>query len=397
MRRAPIVGWVLYDLANTIFSFVVVTRYFNDWIVDERGQPDYAVGLMTAAVSVALVFTLPLVGARADRTGRHMPVLIAFTLLSVGATALLGVVQPVLIALAVGALATFAFNVADSQYHPLLAVVSPDAHRRGRISGIGVALGYIGSLLALVVIGAIVTDGHAQRAFLPAAAMFGVFAIPCFVLVREHGKPPAAHTAARPFGALAASVRRARTEPYGRLLLARFFYVDAIATVIQFITVYARRTGDFDGGEIDALLAVATVVAIGGALGAGLIAERVGPRLVVRRGARGRRRDRFERGAVGAGADGRDRARLAQRGRPRLPAAPRLRGAPGRGVRPLRAGRQALQRVRAAGAVGRDGAARDRRARTVDVLAASALLGALILRPLSDAPAGPALVEGPTA
>ena len=50
-------------------------------------------------------------------------------------------------------------------------------------------------------------------------------------------------------------MRRARGEPYGRLLLARFFYVDAIATVIQFMTVYARRTGDFDGREIDALLA----------------------------------------------------------------------------------------------------------------------------------------------
>jgi UMF1 family MFS transporter len=76
-------------------------------------------------------------------------------------------------------------------------------------------------------------------------------------------------------------VARARGEPYGRLLLARFFYVDAIATVIQFMTVYARRTGDFDGDQIDVLLAFSTVAAIGGAIGAGLLAERVGPRRVV--------------------------------------------------------------------------------------------------------------------
>jgi hypothetical protein len=31
---------VLYDFANTIFSFVVVTRYSNDWIISERGHPD---------------------------------------------------------------------------------------------------------------------------------------------------------------------------------------------------------------------------------------------------------------------------------------------------------------------------------------------------------------------
>ena len=69
LLSAPVIGWVLYDFANTIFSFVVVTRYFNDWIVKERGQPDIYVGLMTAAVSVALIVTLPLIGARADRIG----------------------------------------------------------------------------------------------------------------------------------------------------------------------------------------------------------------------------------------------------------------------------------------------------------------------------------------
>ena len=60
-------------------------------------------------------------------------------------------------------------------------------------------------------------------------------------------------------------------------MLARFFYVDAIATVLQFMTVYARRTGDFDGAKIDVLLAVATVSAIAGAIVAGLLAERFGP------------------------------------------------------------------------------------------------------------------------
>jgi UMF1 family MFS transporter len=279
----PVVGWVLYDFANTIFSFVVVTRYFNDWIIDERGQPDIYVGLMVAAVSVALVLALPLLGAMADRSGRHKPILVAFTLVSVAATGLLGVVGPVVLALVVAGLATFAFNTADSQYHPLLVAVAPES-RRGRVSGLGVAVGYLGSLLALFVLGALVDDGEAQRAFLPAAAMFGLFALPCFLLVRDRPRPlgggGGGGAPARPFAQLAESLRRARREPQGRLLLARFFYVDAIATVIQFLTVYARRTGDFDGDELDLLLAVSTVAAIGGALGAGLLAERLGPRRV---------------------------------------------------------------------------------------------------------------------
>jgi UMF1 family MFS transporter len=277
--RSAVFGWILYDLANTIFSFVVVTRYFNDWIIEERGQPDYYVGLMTAAVSIALVFTLPVIGAAADRRFGHKPILIAFTLLCVSATALLGLVGPVLLALVVAGLATFAFNTADSQYHPLLSVVASE-ERRGRVSGLGVAVGYIGSLMALFLLGALVQDGEAQKAFIPAALMFLVFAIPCFLLVREGPRKP--QPAARnPFAQLRDTVGRARREPYGRLLLARFFYVDAIATVIQFMTVYARRTGDFDGDQIDVLLAISTVAAIGGAIGAGLLAERIGPRKVV--------------------------------------------------------------------------------------------------------------------
>ena len=275
----PVIGWILYDLANTIFSFVVVTRYFNDWIIEERGQPDVYVGLMTAAVSIALVFTLPVVGAAADRRFGHKPILIVFTLLCVTMTALLGTVEPVMLALVVAGIATFAFNTADSQYHPLLSVVAPE-ERRGRVSGAGVAVGYVGTLMALFLLGAIVEDGEAQRAFLPAAGMFLVFALPCFLLVREGPRRPQP-APKNPLAQLRDTVARARREPYGRLLLARFFYVDAIATVIQFMTVYARRTGDFDGDRIDALLALSTVAAIAGAFGAGLLAERIGPRKVV--------------------------------------------------------------------------------------------------------------------
>ncbi len=270
---------MLYDFANTIFSFVVVTRYFNDWIVEEQGQPDIYVGLMVAAVSLALVATLPLLGALADRRGRHKPILIVFTLICVAATGLLGIVESVLLALVVGAIATFAFNTSDSQYHPLLSEVAPEKSR-ARVSGIGVAVGYLGSLTALAAIGTIATDGHAQRAFIPGALLFGIFALPLFFLVREH-REPGERPAIGPFKQLAATVRRARREPHGRLILARFFYVDAIATVLQFMTVYARRTGDFDGRDIDLLLAISTVAAIGGAIGAGLLAQRVGPRRVI--------------------------------------------------------------------------------------------------------------------
>ncbi|MBA3617490.1 MAG: hypothetical protein H0W52_15445, partial [Rubrobacteraceae bacterium] len=46
LTRLPVLSWVLFDFATTIFSYVVLTRYFNEWIVIEQGQPDFVIGLM---------------------------------------------------------------------------------------------------------------------------------------------------------------------------------------------------------------------------------------------------------------------------------------------------------------------------------------------------------------
>ena len=283
------VSWVLYDFANTIFSYVVLTRYFTEWIVIERGRPDWVVGLMSACVSLALVFALPMLGALSDRAGRHLPLLRLFTLAAVLATAALGLVGSVLAALVVAGVAIFAFQAAEAQYHPLLAsVAAPE--RRARVSGLGTGLGYVGALVALLALGAVVGEGENQRAFIPTAVMFALFALPCLLWVRESRRPAGAAVgspgargglARRAFADVERSVRAAARAPYGRFLVARFLYYDAVATVIAFMTVYARRIGQPSAGELTALLALSTVFAVLGALAAGLLAERLGPRRVL--------------------------------------------------------------------------------------------------------------------
>jgi UMF1 family MFS transporter len=283
LRALPVASWVLYDFANTIFSYVVLTRYFNEWIVIERGRPDWVVGLMWACVSLALLAGLPMLGALSDRLGRHVPLLRAFTALSVAATAALGLVGSVPAALVVGGIAIFAFQAAEAQYHPLLARVAPP-ERRALVSGLGIGVGYAGALVALLALGAVVPEGQNQRAFIPTAALFGAFALPCLVWVREARGPSVGRasgpkgTARRALADVVESMARARREPYGRFLVARFLYYDAVATVIAFMTVYARRTGDFSARQLTALLALATVFAVLGALAAGATAGRVGPK-----------------------------------------------------------------------------------------------------------------------
>lgn len=280
-----VASWVLYDTANTLFSYAVVTRYFNEWVLVQRGEADWTVGLMSLVVSLVLIVSLPFFGAVADAVGSRKALLGAFTGLCVAMTALLGVVEAMPWPLVVAGIAVYAYNSALAHYDPLLAAVAAP-ERQGRVSGIGVAAGYAGVMVAIFVLGALVGSDR-QAAFAPTALAFGVLAIPCLLFVHEGGTRrrttpgELSITARAAFARTLASVRRARHSPYGRFLVARFLYVDAVATVIAFITVYARRTADFDDARVDLLLTSSIVFAIAGALVAGPAAERIGPRAVL--------------------------------------------------------------------------------------------------------------------
>ena len=82
----PVLAWALYDFANTIFSFAVITRYFNEWVIEQNGRPDWHVGLMSFVVGIVLLTAMPAIGAISDQLGRRLPFLAAFTLACVAAT-----------------------------------------------------------------------------------------------------------------------------------------------------------------------------------------------------------------------------------------------------------------------------------------------------------------------
>jgi UMF1 family MFS transporter len=275
----------MYDFANTIFSFAVITRYFNEWVIEQQGRPDWHVGVMSFVVGLVLLTAMPALGAISDQVGRRLPFLAAFTLACVGATGLLGAVDDVTVALVVAGCAIFAYQLALSMYDPLLATVAPpEAH--GRVSGIGVGLGYVGVLFGSLVLTAIVPEDDYQAAFLPTAAMYLLFALPIFCFVRERGARRTGSTSAvvrRALRQVASTARHIRDEHRhtGRFLIARFLYVDAIATVIAYMTVYMSRVGEFSEGDRTLVLGLAMVAAAIGGFTAGPLVERLGPKRVL--------------------------------------------------------------------------------------------------------------------
>jgi MFS transporter, UMF1 family len=290
ITRGAVTGWVMYDLANTIFSMGVVSLFFSLWVREAAGaeRADTVWG-MILAVSYGVIFLLsPLLGAMSDRARRRMPFLVASTLICVFFTALLAR-SGLYLSAAFFVLANIAYQAGLQFYDALLTEVSTEANR-GRIGGIGVGIGYLGSYVA---VGLGLTFGTEDKAFLflMIAGFFLLFALPCFVLVRERGNPNP-----RPvwgWRVVTESTRQTvRTLRSGheypglvRFLIGRVFYTDAINTVIGIMALYTVNVAVSTGlseseGERTAQLIMmfAITFAVAGGFVWGWITDRVGPK-----------------------------------------------------------------------------------------------------------------------
>jgi UMF1 family MFS transporter len=277
-------AWALYDFANTIFSFAIVSFAMSLWAIRFLGA-DAGQLWFTLAVSVSVLLNAivsPVLGAMSDRTGRRKPFLFVFTTITIGATALIGFVD-VGIGLLFFAVANFAYQAALIYYDALLPDVAR-ADARGRLSGIGVALGYTGTIVAGLLF-RFTTDDDGRTtvaSFVLVASLFALFAIPLFALVRERrpaGQPFRAIDAVRSWSQLRTTIRHAREVPgLPRFLLGRFFYTDPVNTTIVVMSAFATQAIGFTESEALNVLLLLTVVAVVASFGWGALVDRIGPK-----------------------------------------------------------------------------------------------------------------------
>jgi len=67
MNRKNIFLWTLYDFANSITT-IVFFLYFSQWLVVDKGVPDFWYNMIFTASSVLLLLTAPVLGSIADKT-----------------------------------------------------------------------------------------------------------------------------------------------------------------------------------------------------------------------------------------------------------------------------------------------------------------------------------------
>lgn len=294
-RTRAVVGWVLYDVANTIFSMGVVSMFFPRWVRSEMGigKADAVVGF-TTAISMGIIFLLsPIVGSMTDRARRRLPFLTVSTLCCVAATPLMGRVGPF------GTIVTFAvaniFYQAGQQFYDALLPSVSSAENRGKISGLGVGIGYVGSFFAI----GLSLVGPRLKWPIPTlilciSVLFAVFSLPCFLWVdeAENARPGRIWSWVEIRAALARTLRtlRSANEHQGlrRFLLGRLFYVDPVNTVIAMMTLYAINVAQSGGMESARATDVASFVMLGalvfavlGGIIAGRLVDRLGARKVL--------------------------------------------------------------------------------------------------------------------
>ena len=255
------------------------------WLTDDSrfGQgPGQLVQGLAIAISVGLnALVSPILGALSDRGGRRLPFLLFFTVLTIVPTVLIGP-SPALVGALLFTIANFGYQAALIYYDATLSAVSyPET--RGKLSGIGVGVGYMGTIFAAVTLILLGITEIPDPIFLIAGVLFAVFAVPIFLIVRDPAGATATRVRVSDITSSLAQVRvtidHARTVPgLLRFLAGRFFYSDAVNTLIVVMSVVAVKAVGLTQGQWLIASVVLTVVAIVASFGWGWLVDRFGPK-----------------------------------------------------------------------------------------------------------------------
>jgi MFS transporter, UMF1 family len=242
-------------------------------------------------VSMGIIFIAsPLLGSMTDRAPRRMPFLVVSTLVCVAFTALLARFSFYATAFFF-IIANVAYQAGLQFYDAMLPEVSHEGNR-GKISGIGVGVGYLGSYIAIG-LGMDAVFGSNDKPFLftMIAAAFLLFALPCFIFVKERGNPNPREVFSwrmvrESTGETLRTIRSGRQYPgLVRFLVGRVFYTDPINTVIAIMMLYtinvAVSTGlsETQGEETGKLIMMTAITfAVLGGFAWGWLVDRFGPK-----------------------------------------------------------------------------------------------------------------------
>ena len=282
-------NWVLYDVGNSAFTLLITTIvpiYFN-YLAGNAGLSDveylaywgYAASLATLVVALMG----PVCGSLADTKGYKKPIFVISLIVGAAGCISLGFAKNWLVFLVIFLIAKVGYSGSLIFYDSMLPDVTGE-DRMDRVSSLDYAFGYIGSCIPFVISLVIVLGAGAIGitmevamgiAFLITAAWWVLMTIPLLKTYRQK------HYVEKRKGAVKESfVRIGRTflnvkkeKKVFLFLLAFFFYIDGVYTIIDMATAYGSALGLDSTGLLLALL-VTQIVAFPFAILFGRLAQK---------------------------------------------------------------------------------------------------------------------------
>lgn len=262
--------WILYDVGNSAFTLLVSTIipiYFNA-LAGNAGisEVDYlAYWGYAASISTVIVAILgPTMGTVADTRNYKKPLFVFFMMIGVIGCAALSVPTSWIVFLVVFVIAKVGYNASLIFYDSMLVdVTTPE--RMDKVSSHGYAWGYIGSCIPFIIslvfvlmyesIG-ITMNTAMMLAFLINAVWWVLMTLPLLKNYRQKNfAAPPEHPIKDSFIRLGHTLRDIKKEKKIFLyLLAFFFFIDGVYTIIEMATAYGSALGLDTTGLLLALL-----------------------------------------------------------------------------------------------------------------------------------------------
>lgn len=307
----------------------IATLYFAVWLVSDLGVSNTTDAVANAIASILVVLSIPFLGALSDTRRRRKVWVVGFTVLSCVALVVMGYLGQTQLPLtgesidapaslppgwhASGAglygvlgafiVAMFAYQAAQPFYNAMMPELVPPSEQ-GRLSGFGTALGYVGSIVGVLLVAPFfngvlppgirlspgfmnalhhvfpfTSHGGRVSSFVPTGVMFFVFTLPLILFCRDHNPAPKGTPInwAKAFRDVRQTIVDARQHPgVLRFIISSFVYQDAIGTIVGFMTLYAVKAVGFEKGSEITLFLVLTVPSIFGSYVYGLLVDRIG-------------------------------------------------------------------------------------------------------------------------
>ena len=279
--KKQIFGWSMYDFANTIFSALFITVYFPLFVVLKGGTP-FHVGLVMSLSMLLAGLLVPTLGGVADITQRKKLLLFMFTVLCCVFTFFTGFFG-LLLVMVFGLLATFFFHASLDVYDAMLVNISTKRNI-GFISGLGTAVGYLGTILS-VAIAYIIGFFYGfesiqgiQIVFMVTALLFFGFSLFTFFLVKEISKIKIKKQHfVEGFKRVIFTIKSIKKfRSLWVFLLASFLYADAANTAIIFLFLFAKDQLGLSLVQFLPLYVIMAIAAVIGSLFFGKVTDKLG-------------------------------------------------------------------------------------------------------------------------